>query len=301
MRILLALSGALLLTGCIMGDFGSSDRYQTDFHYTFDLAPGGQVSVDNINGSVEISGWDEAKVDVAGTKYASTEQRRDDIKIEAQNSPTELRLRTSQPSSAFGGMGARYTIHVPRSIRVDQITTSNGGIRIHEVASASHLKSSNGSIRVEKVTGDVNARTSNGSIEMEEVRGNLTIRSSNGRIRLDDVEGNCEAETSNNSISVHLQHAPSGPLRLVTSNGSIDLTLAEPPKSAIRLETRNGGLAIHLPTGTSAHVEAETSNSGISSDFDVMTRSGSTTGKNHLDGDIGSGGPTIDLKTSTGH
>jgi DUF4097 and DUF4098 domain-containing protein YvlB len=305
MRFVLALSGALVLSGCIMGnfgDFGQSDRYQSDFHYTYTLEPGGHLSVENSNGSVEINGWDESKVEITGTKFASTEQLRDDIKIDIRNSAGSIAIRTEKPSTQFGGAGARYTIHVPRTALIDRIATSNGGIRIRDVAAASQLRSSNGSIRVEHVTGDVEARTSNNSIEMESVRGSVVMKTSNGRIRAEGVEGNCDAESSNNSISIRMEHAPSEPMRLVTSNGSIDLTLAQPPKSGIRMETRNGGLAIHLPAGASAHVDASTSNSAISSDFEIATQVNGEISKSHLDGNIGgSGGPTIDLKTSNGH
>ncbi len=292
---------ALLLSGCIIGDgdfsFGPSDRYQTDFHQAYDVSPGAHLSLENFNGAVEISGWDENKVDISGTKYAATEQLRDSLRIDIHNTGSAVEVRTVRPSSRTSGMGARYTIHVPRTTQLDRVTTSNGSVRIRDVASAAHLKSSNGSIRIGNVSGNVEARTSNASVEADSISGNVNLRSSNGRITAGNIGGSCDAETSNNSITVRLQNAPTMPVRTITSNGSIEISLDKAPRSDVRAETRNGGITLRLPASTSARLTADTSNSSISSDFairgDEQTR--------HLEGNIGEGGPHIDLNSKNGH
>jgi DUF4097 and DUF4098 domain-containing protein YvlB len=279
MRTAFALLTALLLSGCVIDDFGSSDRYQADFHYTYDLQPDGRVNAESFNGSIEITGWDQNKVEITGTKSASTQEMLDAIKIDVHNAPGSIEIRAVKPSIRMGGMGVRYTMHVPRSAKLDRIATSNGGIRVQDVAGAAHLESSNGSIKAGNVGGDVEARTSNSSIEVESIRGGAILKTSNGRIHAEKVEGALDASTS---------------------NGSIDLTVAKAPKNNIRAETRNNGITLRLPPGTAARVIADTSNSSISSDFDLTTRLGGEGRKNHVDGVIGGGGPTIDLSTSNG-
>jgi len=304
LRSIPALGASLLLTGCMIGDFGDfgpSDRYQTDFHYSFNVEPDARLDLESFNGSVEISGWDENKVDISGTKYASTEGLRDAVKIETHNTPTSIEVRTIRPSSHMGSLGARYVIRVPRKAHLERITTSNGSIRVRDVANAAHLKSSNGSVRAENVNGDVDAHTSNSSIELEAVRGNATLKTSNGRIHAENVAGSFEAETSNNSIKVRLENAPASPVRLVTSNGSIELEMQKAPRNDVRAETRNGSITVNLPASTSARVTAETSNSSVSSDFSISSEFHGEERKNHLEGVIGSGGPHVDLSTRNGH
>lgn len=294
MRLVLLAGCALMLSGCVIGDFGPSDRYQADFHYTFDLQPDGRINAETFNGSVEIIGWDQDRVEISGTKYASTEEVRDGIRIETHNTPAAIDIRAVKPSERLGSMGARLTMHVPRRALLDRITTSNSSIRVRDIASAAHLKSSNGSIRVANVPGGVEARTSNSSIELDSVRGGVVLRSSNGSIRVENLAGACEAETSNSSISV--QADGEAPVRLVTSNGSITLNLTKAPKGSIRAETRNSGITVRLPSNTAARVTADTSNSSISSDFDALRPE-----KDHLHGTLGSGGPSIDLSSRNGH
>ncbi|HVW83376.1 MAG TPA: DUF4097 family beta strand repeat-containing protein, partial [Bryobacteraceae bacterium] len=232
-RVVMAAASAFLLSGCFVADFGSSDRYQTDFHYTWDLQPTARVEAESFDGAIEVEGWDENRVEITGVKYGSTESLRDAVKIDVRHSPDSVQIRAVKPSIHAGGAGARFTIHVPRQAIVDRVTTSNGSIRVHDVARAAHLKSSNGSIKVENVNGDLDAHTSNSSIDADGVRGSVALRTSNGRIHAENIDGQCEAQTTNSSIAVRMDSAVTSPLKLTTSNGSIDLTLTKPPKSDV--------------------------------------------------------------------
>src|SRR5579885_502067 len=64
------LPGLLALAGCDIEDFAASERSTTDFHYSYALKSGGRLSLENFNGSVEITGWDQETVDISGAKYA---------------------------------------------------------------------------------------------------------------------------------------------------------------------------------------------------------------------------------------
>jgi hypothetical protein len=301
MHTVLVVAAAISLTGCEFGDMGPSDRYQSDFHYTYEMQPTGRINAESFNGAIEISGWDQNKVEITGTKYASTEALRDAVKIDVHNTPEMVEIRAVKPSSMrMGNMGARFTIHVPRKAMLDRITTSNGTVKVRDVESAAHLKSSNGSINVTNVSGDVDAHTSNGSVEADTIRGSATLKTSNGRIRAEGVSGALEAETSNSSITARLDTGPAATTKLVSSNGSIELTMGSAPKGDIRVETRNNSIKLHLPADTAAHVVADTSNGSISSDFSVASKGDGDERKKHMDGVIGAGGPTIELSTSNG-
>ena len=298
MRTVLAIAAAIALTGCEFGDMGPSDRYQSDFHYTYDMQPNGRVNAESFNGSIEISGWDQNKVEITGTKYGSTEALRDAVKIDVHNAPDSVEIRAVKPSTQMGNNGARFAMRVPRKALLDRVSTSNGQIKVRDVGSAAHLKSSNGSIMVSNVGGDVDAHTSNGAVEAETIQGGATLKSSNGRIRVESVGGPLEAETSNSSITARLDNAPSSTTRLTTSNGAIELTLTAAPKGDVRAETRNGAITLHLPPDTAAHVVADTSNGSISSDFPIASKSDGEDRKRHVDGILGAGGPTIQLSTN---
>src|SRR2546423_14688526 len=93
---------SFLLAGCDWEDFGPSDGYQSDFHYSYPLKPGGKLELESFNGSVEITSWDQNVVDISGSKYASSEQMRDAIKIDITPSDSSIYVRTIRPSERHG-------------------------------------------------------------------------------------------------------------------------------------------------------------------------------------------------------
>lgn len=298
MRLMLPILAALLLAGCDLDDFGPSDRFKSDFHYT--LKPAERLNVENFNGEIEVEGWDEPSIDVTGTKYASTEENLNAIKVDIHESPGLDEIRTVRPGTFHGNQGARYLIRAPRKTVMDRIVSSNGSIRVHDMTAAARIQTSNGPIRVENTSGGLDAETSNGAIEVDSVTGRLNLHTSNGRIRADDVAGPCEAQTSNGAVTLAFKDAPDGPTRIHTSNGSVDVKMSRSPKSDIHAETSNGSITLGLPGDTAARLDAQASQSSVSSDFDVTDTSGPDKDKHHMEGNIGSGGPLIDLITHNG-
>lgn len=298
MRLILPLLAALLLVGCDLDDFGPSDRVRADFHYT--LKPTDRLSVENFNGEIEVAGWDEPTIEVTGTRYASTQENLDNIKVDIQESAGLTEIRTVRPNTFHGNQGARYFIRAPRKTMVDRIVSSNGSVRVHDMTAAARIHTSNGPIRAENISGGVDAETSNGAINVDSVSGKLNLHTSNGRILGEELTGACDAQTSNGGVTLRFKDAPDGAVHVTTSNGSVDVTLVKSPKNSIRAETSNGSITLDLPENAAARLNAETSHQKVSSDFDVTDESVSDKEKRHVEGNIGSGGPLIELTTHNG-
>jgi DUF4097 and DUF4098 domain-containing protein YvlB len=277
----------------------NGDRYREDFQYSYNLKPGGRVSVDNFNGSIEILSWEKDAVQITGTKYAARETDLKDLKIETKADEGSVQIRTIRPEPRRGNMGAKYFIRVPRRVELDLIHSSNGGIRVEDIEGHARLETSNGGIRLRKLVGRLDAKTSNGGIEGDDLEGDAVLRTSNGSIRMERLRGWVEGTTSNASIHVNMLKLKAGqPLRFESSNGSLDLAFAELPNTEIRASTSNAGITLRVPATIKAQLRASTSNSSITTDLDVVTHG--TIGKNHLEGDINGGGPPIHLSTSNG-
>lgn len=304
MRVyLLGLAALALVPFEVACDFetlaDNGDRYREDFQYSYNLKPGGRLSVDNFNGSIEILSWEKDAVQITGTKYASREADLKDLKIEAKADDASVQLRTIRPDLRHGSMGAKYFIRVPRRVELDLIHSSNGGIRVEDIEGNARLETSNGAIRMRKLTGRVDAKTSNGGIEGDDVEGDAVLRTSNGSIRMDRLRGWVEGTTSNSSIHINMLKLKAGqPLRFESSNGSLDLAFAELPNTEIRASTNNAAITLRVPATIKAQLRASTSNSSITSDLDVVTHGAIS--KSHLEGEINGGGPLIHLTTSNG-
>jgi hypothetical protein len=297
----LAVAAAVMLAGCEIdpSDWGeSSNRYKENFSYSYKLTPGGRLSVESFNGSVEILGWDKDTVEVTGEKYALRREIMEDIRIDGVSEAGYLRLRAVKPVERNCNCGAKFVIRAPKKLVVDRVETSNGALRAESIEGQVRMRTSNGSVKLWAVNGEVEATTSNGSIEVNELSGSATLKTSNGRVRADGVRGNFSATTSNGSMDVTIEELDAGrTLELVSSNGTVTAALRKFNNNPITVRTSNSSINVKLPEGVNADVRASTSNGSISSDFDVVTR---TSSKNRLDGRMGNGGALLDLTTSNG-
>lgn len=292
----LALAG-MFLSSCVVGNWGDTSRYREDFHYSWPLDSGARVSVESQNGSVEISAWDKNTIDIAGTKYASDEGLLKDVRVDISHSPDSVSVRTIAPDFFHGGSGASYTIHVPKHVLLDLIHTSNGSLRVDATEGNARMRTSNGGVHLTDVKGDADIETSNGGIDIDNQDGSLRLHTSNGYIKSESRGGRFEAVTSNGSVEARLLDLSSTwPLRVASSNGHIDLEL-EGKVPDMRVSTSNSSIELRLPGSAGARLSASTSHGDITSDFDVTTHGG-TLSKDHLEGEIGSGGPNVELSTS---
>jgi DUF4097 and DUF4098 domain-containing protein YvlB len=257
--------------------------------------------LENFNGSIEVTGWDQNTVDVSGTKYASSEDLLRAVKIEVSSAANEVHVKTVGPNVHLRNMGAKYTIRVPRRTTLESIGSSNGSLHVEDVEGNAHLTTSNGSVHLARIRGNVDARSSNGSVEVNDVNGYMSFQTSNGSVHAENAHGALEAETSNGEVHVHLADSEAGhAVHLATSNGPIDLQLDSPQRNDVIARTSNGSVTVHLPEGAGAAVHASTSSRGsVRSDFEILTRG--ELSRNHLDGTIGGGGPKLDLTTSNGN
>ncbi len=300
-KMLLPVFGVLLLTaGCEDFEWGDMNRYHEDFQYSYDVKPGVHLYVENLNGSVEITGWEKNSVQVTGTKHASEEATLKALKIDIVNSPDSIRIRTIGPSGHRGGYGAKYVIRLPQSAVIEQVDSSNGGVRLESIDGTARVRTSNGSIKAYRVAGPVELRTSNSSVEVADIPGGAVLSTSNGGIRAESVKGILDASTTNSAINVTLNDPdPQKPVKLQSSNGSIELTMNGFKDNDIRVSTSNSAITLRLPSSAHGMLRAHTSNSSVNCDFDLTVKGGQLN-KSWVEGQIGSGGPVLDLSTSNG-
>jgi len=125
---------------------------------------------------------------------------------------------------------------------------------------------------------------------------NLETEANNGSIGIDGVHGEIRFNTVNGSV--HLSKI-GGNVDGSTTNGSVNIELAGNSWSGrgLRAETENGSVRMNIPANYSAKVEASTVNGRVHVDFPI-TVSGEI-GKS-LSFQLGSGGPTIEARTTNG-
>lgn len=214
-------SGAVLGTVCALiflalGAHASDHRgaFTEEFHQTYALAPNGRVELDNINGAVHISTWDQNEVKVDAVKYADSKERLDEARIEVDSGKDYISIRTKYPNhdhtfnwgSHNNPAGVEYTLTVPRAARLDEI------------------KLINGSLDVSGTRDEVRASCINGKLE---------ARNLSGRAQLSTINGRLDAK---------FDELPGSSIDLNSVNGSVELTIPSDSKAEIEASTVSGGI-----------------------------------------------------------
>ena len=200
-----------------------------EFHRTVPLPANGQVSLDNVNGDVEITGWNRNEVQIDAVKKARDQQRLDEANIEVETGSDYVKIRTQYPHNHTNNNPAsvHYTLHVPQNARLDSISLVNGSLTVQKVAGEVDAKLVNGKAHVSDLSGEANISSVNGSVEA-----NYASLSNVRQIKLKSVNG---------SIALNLPGSPNADVKASTVNGSM--------KSDFPL-TVQGSFASHNLSGT---------------------------------------------------
>lgn len=194
----------------------SQERLQEEFHQTYQLAPQGRIQLENINGSVRITGWDRNEVKVDAVKSAYTRERLDEARIIVEPSADSIRIYTQYPNRTQtvtddrqgklnNPASVEYTLFVPRGSRLDSVELINGGLQIDGLTNDVHASSINGNVSARGLTGEARLSTINGNLDatfnqldaskaiaLTSVNGNVTIMipsDASANIRANNVHG----------------------------------------------------------------------------------------------------------------
>ena len=176
----------------IIGNLLTKDEFQQDFNQTLPLTADGRLSLNNVNGKVEISGWDRDEVAIQAVKHGKTKENAEELEIKVDAHPDHITIHTQQPESWFGwnkdSVNVDYTIQVPRHARLANISSVNGQIAIDGVSGNIEASTVNGRLQIQGAVGDLKLSTVNGRIEAE-----LTSLGGSQTVSLKTVNGHIEA------------------------------------------------------------------------------------------------------------
>jgi hypothetical protein len=167
------------------------------FTKTYPISPTGVVRLENVNGLVEIIGWDKNEVSVEALKSAPEAEDLARIHLKIESTPDRLSIETEHKKKAllFGTWRGevRYTLHVPAGIRLDLVSVVNDGIQVRGVTGRVHLKTINGPIDASGLSAAGRFETVNGSIlaaytSLKEIDA-ISLRTINGRCELTIPKG----------------------------------------------------------------------------------------------------------------
>jgi len=197
-----------------MASLAVADVKETE-EFTFEINPGGRISLENINGDIRITGGEGDTVNIVARKKAGKQEYMDDLKIVVDADADYIRIETRHPShkSSWFNWGnnhsgsVAYELTVPANVNLDKVSTVNGDIEIRTMSGNVKAETVNGDLVASGLVADVDLETVNGGVNAEfDSLGNgqrVSAEAVNGRIVLElpaDTSARVHAETVNGSI-----------------------------------------------------------------------------------------------------
>src|SRR6202795_1489726 len=176
-----------------------------EVNQSYPLQPGGTFELQNVNGTIDVQGWDRNEVEIHAVKTAKhKESDLERVAIDVDAKPDAISVTTRYPQNEGVEVAVEYTIHVPHSAHIEHIGTVNGTLRIAGVDVIADLHTVNGNIEVYEGGGSVHAHTTNGNVHLElahlgatrDEKGEATAETTNGSLLLavpSDVQANLDA------------------------------------------------------------------------------------------------------------
>lgn len=185
-----------------------------ELHQTYSIAPDGHVELNNINGDVHISSWDQNTVKLDAVKYADTKEQLDAASIDIDVGKDYISIRTRYPDhdhtfnwgSPNNPATVEYTLRVPRTMRLDEINLVNGAL---------------------DVTGT-----------SAEVRASCV----NGRLEARNLSGEAKLSTVNGRLEASFDQLASNSIELSSVNGGLELTIPSDSNASVEASTVSGGI-----------------------------------------------------------
>lgn len=214
------------------------------FQRTYPLTAGGSFVLENVNGSVQVEGWDRDEVEVRAVKTSQNDPRDlAQVKIEVESHPGQVAVHTLYPKGEGAQVAVEYHVRVPYRVLLGAIETVNGSVIVRGVEGSGQLKSVNGNVEVTDSSGRFNAKTTNGDLRLEL------------RELLDG--GPMDIETVNGSVVLGLPSNARANLKVLSMNGDVyselpvTSTAAPVAKRAFRAKMGVGGgeISVHTVNG----------------------------------------------------
>lgn len=314
---------SLLLAGAAIADASVENHIERSFQVT----PGGRLTVDADRGSIEVRTADRDQVDVKierkvkrGKKW-TVEEIFEDLPITFDHNDDGVTIRAKYGEKSLwrwnrerNRLQVKFLIAVPERYNVD-LKTLGGNISIEDLEGEVRSRTSGGNLRIGRIKGSVWGRTAGGSIEVKGTEGDTDIETRGGGITIGNVEGAVEAKTAGGSIridraagSVNAKTSGGnitveevmGSINAKTFGGSVKAYISRQPEGDCSLETTGGNVTAYLVEDIAVDVDARTNGGGVSTDIPVTTIVEGKVRRNRLEGVVNGGGPVLKLRTLGG-
>jgi DUF4097 and DUF4098 domain-containing protein YvlB len=222
--------------------FASGFAYGSDSNFEKKVAanPQGIVEISNVAGTIDVSGWDNAEVDVRAEMGGGVDR------IDVSADSGRVTIKVIVPNHTFRSGSANLHVRVPRQSELD-VSAVSADISTTDVEGRSQLKSVSGNIKADVFDSSAEIKSVSGDIGLRgRGKGNgmgIRVSTISGNIRIDRASGDLEATSVSGDLTVRLD--PTRNIRVRTTSGDLGLEARFLKGGYLDAETVSGDLTLH--------------------------------------------------------
>jgi hypothetical protein len=255
------------------------------FRVSHDADPQGMVEIIGITDSVDVTGWDQPRVELTAEEDLGNR-----LRFTSRGQRTVIDL-------VPGGGKHQISIHVPSRSTLT-VTLVNGNITVHGVAGDATLRSVGGNItgevganlRANSVTGNIRlAAPGAKSIEAKTINGEVELKGSPAEVEVVTVSGNAKAQ---------LGTLTRGRFKTISGNMTAALSLA--PDAELEGESVSGNLRFDFSAAPGAQFDVQSFSGNIDNCFGPKAESAHYGPGSRLEFKSGDGSGHVHIETKSG-
>lgn len=257
----------------------------------WDIDANATISIENVAGSVEVSGWDRAEAHLTGELGDSV----DDLEINATGSSLQISVINRNQRNVDS---TELKLMMPKGATVD-VSTVSADIDISGL--------DNEKLTANSVSGDVDVNAASRRVSVETVSGDLEFDGDTSRISAETVSGDMnlsgiagEIEATTVSGDMELQAGLVDSVKLETVSGDVTAAAEVSGNGKLSAESMSGDVTIILPASQESLFRAQSFSGRISTDFGSVEQAKHGPGS-HLKYLAGSNGAEVRVESFSGN
>jgi DUF4097 and DUF4098 domain-containing protein YvlB len=285
-------ASTILTTALLAACWVTGVRAQEPIDETRQAKPDVRVEVENISGTVTVTGWDRAEVKITGTLGRGTDR------LDIDGSDDRIRIEVVLPRHARNVEETDLEIHMP----------VKGSLEVNTVSADIETAGIGGEVYLQSVSGDIDLSSNPSEADVETVSGEIRLLVDSDQVRAKAVSGDILVQKAHGTLAtatvsgdIVIEGGTFSRLDGETVSGDIRLTGDLEKGGVYRFESHSGGIELRLPEGVNADFEVSTYSGEIDSDFGGRPeRTSRYTPGEELDFTAGEGGASVRIDTFSG-
>lgn len=219
---------------------------------TVPAEPDARVAINNLAGSVVVTGWNRNEVRVTGTLGDDVER------LEVSGGPGSVDIEVKIPEGRHSGrrdLASELEVWVPSGARLS-VETVSASIRAEDLNGRLDLQSVSGDVTASGQPEEVELQTVSGEIHLSGLDTRVRANSVSGTIELDGVAGEVEAQVVSGDVMVSGDRLERGEFQAVSGDVHFIGDLA--PGAHFEAQSHSGDVVLELPASVSARFEVTT-------------------------------------------